>query len=327
MTRSRGDAGSFPAAAMSIDVEEWYQVENLRSVIAADSWKRQQSRLERQMERMLLLMETWDVRATCFVLGSVAERTPSLVRRIVDAGHEIASHGYAHRLIYELDPAAFRGDVETSKRLLEDLTGERVIGYRAPSFSLTEWALPVLRDAGFEYDSSLFGTSIPHGRYGKVVLQGAEEGVARTREGLAEVSLSCLRVGRYSLPWAGGGYFRLIPYPVFRAGIRRILGSRRPYIFYIHPWELDPQQPRVPGLKRSERLRHYLNLEKTEARWSSLLADFEWVTIRDLIAHERSRTGAEQSLNGGPVPRNLQAARRAEPLHPAATVRDTVRRD
>jgi polysaccharide deacetylase family protein (PEP-CTERM system associated) len=239
------------------------------------------------MDRMLALMADWNVRATCFVLGWVAERSPGLVRRVAEAGHEIASHGYGHDLVYELDRATFRADVERSKRILEDITGERVLGYRAPSFSLTDWALPILRDVGFEYDSSYFPLTVLRHRYGGLQGPAVNGNVVADHEGITEVSLSCLPLGRHALPWAGGGYFRLIPYPLFRRGVRRILRSGRPYVFYIHPWELDAAQPRIGGLRRSERVRHYLNLEKTESRWLALLRDFTWVPIRELIAAEQ----------------------------------------
>jgi polysaccharide deacetylase family protein (PEP-CTERM system associated) len=278
-------AGADGLAVMSIDVEEWFQVENLRRVVPRETWPSRESRVEKAMDRMLQLMAERDVKATCFVLGSVAERAPQLVRRIADAGHEIASHGYDHQLIHETDPADFRADVERSKRLLEDVSGQAVRGYRAPSFSLTDWAIPILEEVGFEYDSSLFPTTIAHDRYGRPesLKQGA--GLALRPGGLTEVSLSCLALGGQALPWAGGGYFRLIPYPVFKRGVKRILRSAGPYVFYIHPWELDAGQPRVRGLARSARFRHYLNIERTESRWTALLQDFRWHTIAELLTH------------------------------------------
>ena len=276
---------------MSIDVEEWFHVENLRRVVPRDTWHKQQLRVEKSMDRMLQMMAEWGVRSTCFVLGSVAERTPQLVRRITEAGHEIASHGYDHELIHESDPARFRSDVERSKKLLEDISNQDVRGYRAPSFSLTDWALPILQEVGFEYDSSLFPTTISHSRYGRPSVLRQSHPVMR-HGGLTEVSLSCLTLGARALPWAGGGYFRLIPYPAFKLGVKRILGSGKPYVFYIHPWELDRDQPRLDGLKRSERMRHYLNIEKTESRWNSLLRDFSWVTIGDLVSGYREGNGS-----------------------------------
>jgi polysaccharide deacetylase family protein (PEP-CTERM system associated) len=278
-----------PGVAMSVDVEEWFQVENLRRAIPRGSWDQREPRVERAMDRMLELMSAANVRATCFVLGWVAERSPRLVERIAEAGHEIASHGYGHRLLPELDPGAFRSDVERSKLLLEDLSGEEVVGYRAPSFSLTTWARPILRELGFRYDSSYFPITLDHDRYGRLDGEAGRGGPVAQHDGITEVSLSCLRVGSHALPWAGGGWFRLVPYPVFRLGVRRILGTGVPYVFYIHPWELDAEQPRVSGLSRTEKLRHYLNLERTEARWTALLRDFAWMPLRELVAHEERR--------------------------------------
>lgn len=249
------------------------------------------------MDRMLRLMADWDVKATCFILGWVADQRPHLVRRIAEAGHEIASHGYGHDLIYELKQAEFHADVERSKQLLEDISGQQVRGYRAPSFSLTDWAMPILRAVGFEYDSSLFPTTVPHSRYGKLAALKIKEDPIVSYEGLTEVSMSCLTVGAHAIPWAGGGYFRLMPYPVFRLGVKRILWSGKPYIFYIHPWELDVGQPRLNGLKRSERMRHYLNLEKAESRWISLLRDFDWVTIAHLLSLSNDERPASDTLS------------------------------
>lgn len=295
MATNEPGGGSTGVAAMSIDVEDWFHVENLRRVVPRDTWQARQLRVEKTMDRMLQLMADCGVRSTCFVLGSLAERVPALVRRIAEAGHEIASHGYDHELIHESDPAAFRTDVERSKTLLEDISHRPVRGYRAPSFSLTDWALPILREAGFEYDSSLFPTTISHSRYGRPPALRRSDPVTRV-DGVTVVSLSCLPVRDHALPWAGGGYFRLIPYPVFKRGVRRILKSGKPYVFYIHPWELDAGQPRLTGLKRSERMRHYLNLERTESRWSSLLRDFEWVTIGELVSTHESN-----GSNGTPI--------------------------
>jgi len=286
-------------AAMSIDVEDWFHVENMRRAVPRHTWRDQQSRVEKAMDRMLELMADCDVRATCFVLGCVADRAPDLVRHIADAGHEIASHGYSHELVYDMTPAEFRVDVEESKQLLEDISGQQVRGYRAPSFSLTDWALPILQEAGFEYDSSLFPTTIRHDRYGKLASSGPTEDYPARYEGITEVSMSCLTIGGHALPWAGGGYFRLLPYPIFKSGVKKILGAGKPYIFYIHPWELDVDQPRVGGLKRSERIRHYLNLERTESRWTSLLRDFRWMTISELVSVYEGEIGDEVNAVAG----------------------------
>ena len=302
--------------AMSIDVEDWFQVENLRSVVPRDTWPSRQLRVEKSMDRMLDLMADVGVRSTCFVLGSIAERAPQLVRRISEAGHEIASHGYDHELVHESDHTAFRADVVRSKELLEDISGQHVRGYRAPSFSVTDWALPILQDVGYEYDSSHFPTTIGHSRYGKpAALRHAHP--VTTHGGLTEVSLSCLHLGAHALPWAGGGYFRLIPYPAFKLGVRRILKTGNPYVFYIHPWELDADQPRVSGLRRSERIRHYLNIERTEARWTSLLRDFRWRTIADLVSshRERAESGWHSAAHASPD-------RRAAPSDPTTVIHE-----
>lgn len=282
--------------AMSIDVEDWFHVENLRDVVSRESWNRRELRVERTMDRMLELMAEHDVKATCFVLGWVAERAPGLVRRLAAAGHEVASHGYHHELVHELTEEEFAADVRRSKDLLEGITGERVRGYRAPSFSLTDRAIPLLEEAGFEYDSSFFPTTVTRNRYGKPATLEGSDGLRLGNGGLAEVPLSCLQIGGQALPWAGGGYFRLLPYRLFKSGVEKILDSGKPYIFYIHPWELDSGQPRVAGLGRSQRIRHYLNLERTESRWTALLTDFRWTTIADLLRVEGAKRHAQEAL-------------------------------
>jgi polysaccharide deacetylase family protein (PEP-CTERM system associated) len=278
-------------AVMSVDVEDWFHVENLKQVIDRDSWGRQSSRVERNVDRLLELMAGHgEVRCTWFILGWVAERWPQVVSRIAEAGHEIASHGYHHDLLDDLSPESFEADVQRSKRLLEDIGGVAVIGYRAPSFSIKEWALPILQEAGFEYDSSFFPT-VGHDRYGRLDGVAADQGVAEVLPGFFEISISSMSFASVAVPWGGGGYFRLLPYSVFRAGARRILRSGRPYVFYIHPWEIDPDQPRPKGLPPVYRFRHYVGLGRCEDRFKSLLADFSWTTMADLL--RRSRVAVE----------------------------------
>ena len=284
-------------SAMSVDVEDWFQVENLKEVVPRASWETRERRVDRNTRRILDLMAERGARGTFFILGWVAERHPDLVRRIAAEGHEIASHGYGHELVYALSPEEFRSDVLRSKQILEDVSGQRVTGYRAPCFSITNWAVEILQDMGFEYDSSVFPT-VAHDRYGR--LTGVEMGrpVVELRPGFHEVCISCLPLGRRGLPWGGGGYFRLMPFAAWRAGIRRILHSGTPYVFYIHPWEIDPGQPRVEGLSRMSRFRHYVNLDRCEARFASLLADFRWTTVRDVLDGWR-RTAERPSLLAG----------------------------
>ncbi len=270
---------------MSIDVEDWFQVQNLQAGVPRDTWETQERRVERNTDRMLQLLADAGARGTCFILGWVAERHPKLIKRIAAQGHEIASHGWGHELVYEIGPDRFRKDVGDSKRLLEDLTGERVHGYRAPNFSICDWALDVLVEQGFTYDSSSFPV-VAHDRYGRLTQTQAGAPIYMARPGLREVCVSVLEVAGRALPWGGGGYFRMIPYPIFRRGVQRILNSGTPYVFYIHPWEIDPGQPRVQGIRRSYAFRHYVNLKACEQRWQQLLGDFQWTTVRELI--ERS---------------------------------------
>jgi len=271
-------------AVMSVDVEDWFHVENMRPIIRRDTWSELILRVTPTTERMLQLMadSRGATRCTFFVLGWVAERCPDLVRQIAAAGHEVASHGYGHDLLGSLSPSEFRKDVERSKGALEDIIGAEVRGYRAPSFSIKEWAIPILQEVGFSFDSSLF-RSFRHDRYGSLAGIGPDEPVVEVYPGFFEVSVSCVTIGSHGLPWGGGGYFRLLPYSVFRLGVSRILRSGRPYVFYIHPWEIDPSQPRIHGLPRSYRFRHYVGLSRCEARYRSLLSDFAWTTMGELL--------------------------------------------
>lgn len=282
-------------AAFTVDVEDWFHVENLRGAISRDCWDRLELRVERNVCRILDLMVDRGARGTWFVLGWVAERLPSLVRAISDAGHEVASHGFGHERIDLLSVEQFRSDVKRSKDLLEDIIGAPVIGYRAPCFSITEWAIDVLREIGFQYDSSAFPV-IAHDRYGKLAgATPAGEQVYEVRSGFYEVCVSTLPILGYGLPWGGGAYFRFLPYRLFRAGVHHLLASGRPYVFYIHPWELDPEQPRVSGLRRNRAFRHYVNLGRTEGRLRTLLQEFRWNTVRELIVQHTKFNPAARS--------------------------------
>ena len=287
---------SQPTAAMSIDVEDWFHVENLKSVIRRDDWDSKELRVERNTDQMLQWMAERDVRCTCFILGWVAERRPELIRRIADAGHEIACHGYGHDLIYNLSEEQFDADIDRSTKLLRDITGASVTGYRAPSFSITDWALPILRKHGIRYDSSAFPT-VAHDRYGKLSGMDAGEPIVELSDGFHEVCISTLQLGKRGFPWGGGGYFRLIPYPVFRRGVRRILGKGDPYVFYIHPWEIDHGQPRVKGLKQLHAFRHYNNLDRCGARFQKLLSEFQWSTISAMVDEFIAMTSSDPPKN------------------------------
>jgi polysaccharide deacetylase family protein (PEP-CTERM system associated) len=271
--------------AMSVDVEDYYHVSVFDGVVPRHRWADLPSRVCRNTERLLEIFDGAGVRATFFVLGCVAEQHPALVRRIAAAGHEVASHGYGHRLVYDQTPEAFREDVRRGKRLLEDATGHAVHGYRAPSYSITArslWALDILIGEGFTYDTSIF--PIVHDRYGIPVSSRRPYAVSRPQGTLTEVPGSTVRVGPWNLPVAGGGYFRLLPYAWTRWGIARLNNlERESAVFYLHPWEIDPDQPRLPAAWLG-RFRHYRNLDRTAGRLESLLREFRFGPIRDLVA-------------------------------------------
>jgi polysaccharide deacetylase family protein (PEP-CTERM system associated) len=287
------------SAAMSVDVEDWFQVENLKPVIARSTWDSQERRVERNTMRILELLGQGQARATFFILGWVAERHPGLIRRIAEAGHEIASHGYGHDLLYNLTEAEFRADIERSKKLLEDITGKQILGYRAPSFSITDWAITILQEMGFEYDSSVFPT-VAHDRYGRLAGVDAHRPILELRPNFFEVCISCLPLGSRGLPWGGGGYFRMIPYLPWQAGVRRILSTGAPYVFYIHPWEIDPGQPRVKGLGRLNRFRHYLNLGRCEDRYRTLVTSFRWTTLKSVLENWKREMAASPAAITSP---------------------------
>jgi len=268
---------------MSIDVEDWFQVENLQRGIPRETWDVRELRVEQNVGTVLDLLASHGSRGTFFVLGWIAERFPHVIRKLHDAGHEIASHGYGHELVYRMTKSRFLDDIAQSKKILEDIIGAPVAGYRAPNFSITEWAIDVLAQQGFRYDSSLF-PALAHDRYGKLEsAAGKERGIFELRPGFFQVPLSCVSVLGRNIPWAGGGYFRLYPYPVFRFGVRSILRREGIYCFYVHPWEFDPNQPRVAGIEAWYRFRHYNNLEKTKRRYTRLLEDFQFVPICEVL--------------------------------------------
>lgn len=269
--------------AMTIDVEDYFHANALSRLCPPEAWPGFEQRAEANTHRMLDLLDEHGVKATCFVLGWVAERCPAVVRRIAADGHEVASHGYWHRLIFSQAPDAFREDVRRGKRLLEDLTGGAVHGYRAPSFSVVDrtlWALDVLAEEGFAYDASIF--PIRHDTYGIPSAPRHPHRIARNGHEVFEVPSSTTVLGGTNVPVAGGGYFRLLPYAWARWGIGRVnRGEGKPVVFYIHPWDMDPGQPRmaVGGLSR---LRHYTNLDRCEPRLRRLLRDFRWARVRDV---------------------------------------------
>ena len=262
--------------AMTVDVEDYFQVSAFETRIPRADWPRWPQRVEGNTARVLDLFGSHGIHATFFVLGWVAQRFPALVRRIGQSGHEIASHGVAHERLTQLNRGQFRESITHSKHLLEDLTGKEVRGYRAPSYSVgpaTLWAHEELQRAGYRYSSSI--VPIRHDLYG---MPAAPRFAFLTQPtGLLEVPVTTVRLLGRNWPCGGGGYFRLLPYALFKRGLRRVnRRERRAGVFYFHPWEIDPQQPRVPGVTFKNRVRHYLNLARTEMRLQRLLCDFRF---------------------------------------------------
>ncbi len=261
--------------ALTIDVEDYFQVSAFAPYIRRDEWDARECRIERNVGRVLELLAQRDVKATFFTLGWVAERYPQLVRDIVAGGHELASHGYGHERANELSRAAFTQDVTRAKSLLEDLGGAPVLGYRAPSFSIGNanlWAFDVLAAAGYRYSSSVY--PIKHDHYG---MPDSPRFAYRLGNGLLEVPVTTLRLMNRNLPSSGGGYFRLLPYALSRWMLRRVnREDGEAAVFYFHPWEIDPGQPRIAGIDAKTRFRHYVNIERTEGRLQSLMQDFRW---------------------------------------------------
>jgi polysaccharide deacetylase family protein (PEP-CTERM system associated) len=261
--------------ALTVDVEDYFQVSAMEPYIARPTWDSIECRVERNVDRLLARFEASGAHATFFTLGWIAERHPQVVRRIVAGGHELASHGYGHRRANEQSREDFLEDIVRAKAILEDTAGVPVRGYRAPSFSIDErnpWAFDCLREAGYRYSSSVY--PVKHDHYG---MPDAPRFPYRSHDGLVEIPISTVRAAGRNVPIGGGGWFRLLPYAVSRHAIARFnRRERRPAIFYIHPWEIDPGQPRVPGVGLKSRFRHYVNLHRTEPRLERLLADFRW---------------------------------------------------
>jgi polysaccharide deacetylase family protein (PEP-CTERM system associated) len=266
---------------LTFDIEEWFHTTALHQYIDEQSWERLESSVIGNVHNLLELLADHQTRATFFILGWIAERYPRLVQEIHRSGHEIASHGYRHQLIYDLDRETFREYVQRAKALLEDLTGKPVLGYRATSFSIvshTLWALDILRDAGFVYDSSMF--PIKHDIYG---INGFPRFPFRLENGLIELPASTIKLGGKNFPIAGGGYFRLYPYWLTKKGIESLNRAGHPAMVYLHPWELDPDCPRVAHADWRTRFRQYVNLEKTTAKLKQLLTDFRFTPISQFI--------------------------------------------
>ena len=299
--------------ALTIDVEDYFQVQAFSAVSKYETWDNYEVRVEKNTNNILEILDgipshdpahgsAIHCRATFFVLGWVAERYPHIVRAIKDAGHEIASHGYAHQVIYNQTRDEFRKDIRRAKAVLQDITGEEIIGYRAPSYSITPktlWALEILMEEGFHYDSSIF--PVYHDIYGMpdaprfpfAVSMDAENRIAFTpimaeakRTAMLEFPISTVKILGTNIPVAGGGYFRLFPYQLIKYGLKRINEvDKQPFIFYLHPWECDPEQPKMKGAGLRPQFRHRINLSKTQRRFQRLLGDFQFTTVLDMLSN------------------------------------------
>jgi polysaccharide deacetylase family protein (PEP-CTERM system associated) len=276
--------------AMSVDIEDWFQVGAFENTLSRQDWDRLEHRVERNSDAVLALFDEAGIKATFFTLGWVAERYPALIRRIVDAGHELASHGYDHARVFTMDAAAFRADLRKARGLLEDAGGVAVTGYRAPSFSVdprAPWAHEVLADEGYAYSSSV--APIVHDHYGWA---GSPRFAWKPVEGsdFIELPVTTARLMGRTVAAGGGGFFRLLPYAFTRWALNQVHGEEhRPAITYFHPWEIDPDQPRVANAPIKSKLRHYTNLSVMAAKLKRLSGDFRWGRVDDVVASQRDQ--------------------------------------
>lgn len=277
--------------ALTIDVEDYFQVSAFAPHIARSEWNTRECRVERNINRILEMLALNDTKATFFTLGWIAERYPQLIRKIVHEGHELASHGYGHERASDQSEEAFYSDIHLAKVVLEDLSDAEVNGYRAPSFSIGTgnlWAFDCLLRAGYRYSSSIY--PIRHDHYG---MPNSPRFAHEVRPGLMEIPITTLRVLSRNLPSSGGGYFRLLPYPISRWMLKRVNATDgESGIFYFHPWEIDTEQPRIPGISRKTRFRHYVNIERMEGRLNQLLSDFKWGRMDHIFLERFAKPGA-----------------------------------
>lgn len=273
--------------ALTIDVEDYFQVSAFAPYISRLDWNNCECRVEQNIDRILLLLDKHQTKATFFTLGWIAERYPNLVRRIVKEGHELASHGYGHERASDQTEDAFFTDINLAKILLQDLSGVEVKGYRAPSFSIGKsnlWAFDSLQKAGYRYSSSIY--PIKHDHYG---MPDSPRFAYEVRDGLLEIPVTTLRMFNRNLPSSGGGYFRLFPYALSRWMLEKVNATdKESAIFYFHPWEIDAEQPRVPGINAKTRFRHYVNIDRMEKRLDQLLTDFKWGRMDQVFLDHRA---------------------------------------
>jgi len=270
---------------ITVDLEDWFQVENLRSCFPHEKWEKSLLRIEASTRNLLALFKKHHVKATFFALGWIAKHCPEIIKEISENGHEIASHGFNHELCNTLSRAKLSQDIQRGKELLESITNQQIFGYRAPNFSVTEELISILKDHGFIYDSS-FNDFSAHERYGSLPGEWTVEkpGLLKGYNGLYEMPVRNLNLWGRTMPWGGGGYFRLIPVRIFNMGVEKILNSDHTYLFYCHPWEFDPDQPRIRSLRRDYRFRHYVNIGSNLSKMDRFLHHFSG--CRFMSCHE-----------------------------------------
>jgi len=288
------------ANAMTVDVEDYFQVSAFEKTIDRSQWDNLPCRVEGNMSRILDIFADKEIKATFFTLGWVAERYPEMIRRIVNEGHELASHGYSHTRVTQQSREEFRADIEKAKKVLEDISGVSVKGYRAPSYSIgmaNLWALDVLHETGHLYSSSIY--PIKHDLYGMPEASRFAF-YPRGEQGILEIPITTICIGNKNMPCGGGGFFRLYPYLVSRWALRKVNSvDQQPGMFYFHPWEIDPGQPRQQGINFKTRFRHYLNLGRVEQRLMALLQDFVWDRMDKIFLEKMKANEIGQVLNVG----------------------------
>jgi polysaccharide deacetylase family protein (PEP-CTERM system associated) len=271
--------------ALTFDIEDYYQVEAFKDFITFEEWSRYPSRVVENTRKITAILDEQNVKATFFILGWIAERFPDMVKQLADNGHEIATHGYSHQMVYTQTKAAFEEDLVKSIEVLENISGKKIIGYRAPTYSIIEesfWAFDILIRHNLLYDSSIF--PIMHDRYGVPDGERFPHRIERGNgQSIIEFPLSTLRFWKWNFPIAGGGYLRLFPYWFLKKSLQWINKQEKSSIIYLHPWELDPEQPRIPNIPSITRFRHYINLRSTATKLRNLIRDFEFVPIRDIL--------------------------------------------
>lgn len=263
------DDRPYKYATLSFDIEEWFQVESFKEVISIDDWENQEMRVQKGIDKILFLLERNKIKATFFILGWVAERNPNLVKRIYAAGHEIASHGYYHQLNYNMTNEALYQDIQKSKHVLESIINDKVLGYRAPTFSISEELIQILGELNFKYDSS-FNQFSKHDRYGKFK-NSKKKAVFKVSEKIIEVSLPVSKIFKQEVPIAGGGFFRLYPLWFTKSLIKKYYKYNNYYVFYAHPWEFDPNMPRLKNIGFVNKFRHYVNIESNYKKLEYLI--------------------------------------------------------